>query len=296
MRIIRFAFVFLFLVFSSIPVVRSADYSISVNPAGGAPGDVIEVSIIGWAGTDSYYLSPIKMEDDVLHTAFNLVPVWDEATSSPSEWVQSGTTWKRLFKVFPAAIEGKNIVYLGSNKEIYAEYNVERTGSVELPSNPVLEVSPDSGPSGMNVAVEGRGFPENEKVTITWEKPYKQFPEIDTKNGLFSSVINVPRGSEIGSHTVAALSGSDTLASDSFTVTMYLKCRLGYYLKLDKRISDIKLIDSGESVFLWDPYDTGQVTRTSDFDHDMIDLRIPGPGPLVFEFHSDTLTALIGLQ
>ncbi len=148
----------------------------------------------------------------------------------------------------------------------------------------------------MNVAVEGSGFPLNEKVTIAWDNPYKQFQELDTENGLFSSVISVPRGSIIGVHTVAAVSGSDTLASDSFTVMMYLKLRLGYLLKPGTRLTESKMISSGESVFLWDPYDTGQVTRASDFDHDMIDLRIPGPGPLVFEFHSDTLTALIGLQ
>lgn len=77
---------------------------------------------------------------------------------------------------------------------------------------------------------------------------------------------------------------------------MYLRCRLGYSLSPGARLTENMVLSSGESVFLWDPYDTGTMKKATDFYLEEIDLRIPGPGPLVFEFNKDSLTALIGLQ
>ena len=293
---IRILFLSILLSSCLVPILVSADYTISVSPSAAAPGEVIEITVSNYIGSPDF-LEPVKIEDESNHIVFYLIPLWDDSTSLPSPWVQSGSDWKRLFRVYPAAIYGRNIIYIGSNRDVYAAFTVlGKSVDIEPEKKASLTCTPEEGPSGMNLGIEGIGFPQNKEIIIQWDQPIKQHTPFQTDTGTFSTTIIVPSGSYIGEHTVGAIVDGVTEASDTVTVLMYLRCRLGYPLTQGEKLTENQVLSSGQNIFLWDPYHTGSVKKATGFYLDEIDLRIPGPGPLVFEFNKDSITALTGLQ
>ncbi|MBI4498303.1 MAG: carboxypeptidase regulatory-like domain-containing protein [Chloroflexi bacterium] len=86
---------------------------------------------------------------------------------------------------------------------------------------PSLTLNPVQGPAGTAVTVSGAGWNANTTVTLAWDQPATPSAATATtnNNGAFANAtFNVPKGSELGLHTVTATQGSNVAARATFTV------------------------------------------------------------------------------
>jgi uncharacterized protein YkwD len=86
-------------------------------------------------------------------------------------------------------------------------------------ATPALSVRSASGPPGTQVTVEGDGFPDRTRVTLSWDGSSDGLPRPwANRNGSFSIRLTVPANAAPGAHTLRA-SAEGSQASTTFQVT-----------------------------------------------------------------------------
>jgi uncharacterized protein YkwD len=85
---------------------------------------------------------------------------------------------------------------------------------------PALTVRPGGGAPGTDVIVEGDGFPDRTRVTLSWDGASAGLPRARAgRDGSFSVRLTVPADATAGQHTVGA-SADGSQASTTFQVTV----------------------------------------------------------------------------
>lgn len=82
-----------------------------------------------------------------------------------------------------------------------------------------LTLTPDTGPVGTNVHVQGEGAPPDTPFTIVWDGTTTVASGTSVLGGGSSSYFNVPSGAAVGGHNVTYQHGQAVQCMATFTVT-----------------------------------------------------------------------------
>jgi hypothetical protein len=151
-------------------------------------------------------------------------------------WVWDGGTWKRRHPTNrPSGRAGSDMAYDASTQKMVLFGGGDATGPLgdtwmwdgknwAVPFVAHLHLSPNSGPPGTVVQVNGTGFAAFEKVTLTFIDSVNGKTDLGTfttdGSGKLAAQVTVPANATTGAQKVSAVgAASDQKASAKFTVT-----------------------------------------------------------------------------